>query len=85
MSSGKFQTHAASGAILPASPLLEARSPVVEVVLLGVLDPVSVAESALSPSRGQDPGLVQIHLEVLLDVPGDHVLGAPGAAALLLP
>lgn len=75
--------HATS--ISPSHPLVEPRPPVLDEVLLGVLDPVTVAESALRPGGRQQPRTVQVHLQVLLDLLGHHVSRTPGAAALVLP
>lgn len=78
-------TYLLAASILPSHPLVEPRPPILDKVLLGVLDPVAIAESALRPGGRQQPRAVQVHLQVLLALLGHHVARTPGAARLVLP
>lgn len=69
--------------VLPALPLIETRSPVLEHIRLGVLLTLTLAEATLRAYGGYHVRLQQIDLQILLERIRDHVLGAPGTAVVI--
>lgn len=69
--------------VLPALPLVEARSPVLQDIGLGVLLTLTLAIATLGADRRDDVRLQQIYLQVLLQRIRHHVLGTPGSSVII--